>query len=125
MKTIKYLLLTFISILLLSCSRNDDESSNSTRNLSVEIVLTQGKASYMKIVPADKSNLYEDKDVKEYNNVSQANFVLPNYSDHFYLTIQGSQKNLAGYVKINGKKTDFTVIDWYYQYTYYLDDYFK
>ena len=31
----------------------------------------------MKIVPADKSNLYEDKDVKEYNNVSQANFVLP------------------------------------------------
>ena len=91
MKTIKYLLLTFISILLLSCSRNDDENSSSTRNLSVEIVLTQGKASYMKIVPADKSNLYEDKDVKEYNNVSQANFVLPNYSDHFYLTIQGIQ----------------------------------
>ena len=132
MKTIKYLLLTFMSILLLSCSKkscscskNDDENPNSTRNLAVEIVLTQGMASYMKIVPADKSNLYEDKDVKEYNNVSQANFVLPNYSTHFYLTIQGNQKNLVGYVKINGIKSKIIIIDWYQQSTYYLDDYFK
>ena len=32
MKTIKYLLLTFMSILLLSCSRNDDENSGNQQN---------------------------------------------------------------------------------------------
>ncbi len=130
MKTIKYLLLTFMSILLLSCSKkscscskNDDENPNSTRNLAVEIVLTQGKAS-MRIIPLYKGNLYQE-DVKEYNNVSQANFVLPNYSTHFYLTIKGNQKNLVGYVKINGRVINFSVIDWHYEYFYYLDDYFK
>ena len=124
MKKINYYFLFFVSLILLfNCNRNDENNTDSANNLSVEIILTQGKSNYMKIVPADKSNYYDAKDVKEFQNVSQANFILPNYADHFYLTIQGSQKMLNGYVKINGRKTDFTVIDWYYQATYYSSDF--
>jgi len=106
--------------LTISCSKDDDSSSNS---LSVEIVLTEGRASYMEITPIDKEIMYEAKDVKEYENVDQVSFVLPDYTYYFKLDIQGNQSELQGYVKINGETQKFTVPDWYYSGSFYLDDF--
>lgn len=119
MKKPIYILLLLVSVVL-SCSSDDNSSSNIR---SVKIVFTEGEASYMKITPIDDESFFDANDVKEYDDVNQVLFDLPDYTHHFELIIQGSQKRLDGYVEINGKKWDFTAIDWFYSGTYYLEDF--
>ncbi len=119
MKNLLKVSILLLALVLSSCSKDDDSSNSSL----VEIVLTEGKASYMKVVPIDKEAFFDAKDVKEYKDESQVSFSLPEYANHFSLEVQGSQKKIKGYVKINGIEWEFNAIDWYYQGTYYLSDF--
>lgn len=125
MKTILKLSFTVLLITLFTSCNSDDDNDSKGSILSVEIVFTEGEASYMKIVPIDEEIFYDANDVKEYEDTSNVSFTLPEYTNHFSLEIQGSQKKLKGYVKINGIKSEFNALDWYYQGTYYLSDYSK
>ncbi|WP_420572942.1 hypothetical protein [Kordia sp.] len=106
---------------MMACSSDDDSNNSSLKN--VEIVLTEGSASYMKVHPVDKDLTYEYDDVLEYNDETSVNFTLPNYTNHFYLEIQGSQQVIKGYVKINSQVWEFHTPDWYYEGAYYLSDF--
>lgn len=114
-----FLLILLFSIFTTSCS-SDDNSSNLS---NVDIVFTTGGASKLELIPHGEymDNKYVDQ--FKYEDVEKVSLVLPKQAEQFTLKIQGSQKVIKGYLKINGKTWEFNSPDWYYRGTYYLSDF--
>ncbi len=114
-----FLLLLLCSTLTTSCS-SDDNSSNLN---NVDIVFTTGGASRLEVNPYGENMDNDYIDQFKYENVEKVSLVLPKHTEHFTLQIQGNQKVIKGFLKINGKTWEFDSPDWYYRGTFYLSDF--
>ncbi|MDM1499496.1 hypothetical protein [Myroides odoratimimus] len=121
-KLIPLFLLLLSTVVITSCS-SDDNSSNINNLNNVEVVFTKGKALSLEADPFGENMDNDLADKFKYSNVDKVNFTLPKHTEYFTLYIQGSQKQLGGYVKINGKTWEFDSLNGYYSGTYYLSDF--
>ncbi len=121
----RYTLLLFLLFVILSfgCSKNEEDNYYDPNSIKVQVILNQGSASSIKLIPIDSENYYYEILVVVKQNTNKVSTSLPSFTDHIGLTIKGNQKEYNGYILIYGIKKEFTVADWNYDSTFYLSDF--
>lgn len=110
-------------ILSFGCSKNEEDNYYDPNSIKVQVILNQGSASSIKLIPIDNENYYYEILVVVKQNTNKVSTSLPSFTDHIGLAIKGNQKEYNGYILIYGIKKEFTVADWDYDSTFYLSDF--
>ncbi len=116
------LFLLFV-ILIFRCSKNEEDNYYDPNSIKVQVVLNQGSASSIRLVPFDSENYYYEILVVYKENTNKVSTSFSSLTDHIGLTIKGNQKEYSGYILIYGVKKEFTVTNWDYDATFYLSDF--